>query len=186
MVAALFCSLTLMAQETAPKPAISPEPLSAERIGIYRQFLAGYHKDLQRKLNVATTTEPFSPDDNDLKDCLKRFRLGDHSTQTLHSFQADAFPNDQVILVDPKSHKKQDPEDAMANGVPVDDAVEAGFAAGIFSFSEIVFDASHTHAAFSFSFFCGRLCGHGWTAVYDLKQGKWHEDSHAICAHWIS
>jgi len=112
-----------------------------------------------------------------------------HSTsvtnQRVHTFSADAFPKLPIHLVDPKTYQYRDPEDAIRQGQSIEDAVKAGIAAGIFTFSEIVFDTARTHAAFTFSFVCGGLCGRGGTIIYELKNGKWAQTK-TQCGIWIS
>ncbi len=175
--------LVSAAQET-PKPVVSPDAMSSERMGIYRGFLSGYSKGSGRILNVAQTTDPFTPPDFD-KSCLKTFTAARLKTPMLHTFASDAFTGPGVRLVDPSTHKKKDPGDLIRQGEPVDDAVDAGLAAGLFTFSEIVFNARHTRAAFSYAFVCGRLCGHGNTVFYALVKGKWKQNR-AQCGGWVS
>jgi hypothetical protein len=104
---------------------------------------------------------------------------------TVHVFSEGAFPKDSVRLVDPDKHKLRDPGTSIREGQSVDDAVDAGFAAGLFTFSEIVFDNSHTHAALSYSFNCGSLCGHGGTVVFTKEGNRWKRAKHD-CAYWMS
>lgn len=180
----LLCFATSPAQ-TATETPVSKDPISSERMGIYRDFLAKYNNGSKATLNVSQTTVSFSPDDMDRTGCLKAFRTEDLRATAPHTLPGDAFPNIAAKLVDPFVHKIHDPEDGMRRGQNVDNAVEAGFAAGLFTFSEIVFDASHTHAAFSYSFHCGMLCGHGAVTIYESRGGKW-QASKVSCAHWIS
>lgn len=179
----VLCLVSAIAQQ-APKPAISPEPLGSERMGIYRSFVDGYDNGSGSTLNIAQTTVTFEAREFD-KSCLKEFKPDDLVAGALHNFAPDAFAERKVRLVDPAKHKRQDPDDALLRGETVDQALADGFAAGLFTFSEIVFDSSHTHAAFSYAFVCGRLCGHGGTVVYDLQDGKWKQ-SKAGCGGWIS
>jgi hypothetical protein len=171
--------------QSAPKPVLSTAPLTADQMEIYRDFLGGYDNGSKTPLNVAESTEPFRASDGDLKGCLKIFKPGDLTTPEVHEFSADAFPRGKVRLIDPKTHKSRDPGDAIRSGESVDNAVKAGFAAGVFTFSEVAFDSSHTHAAFSFSFVCGGLCGHGGIVVYEFDHNKWKQ-MYARCAQWMS
>ena len=180
----VLCSAVAVAQPTPPQN-MSKEALSAERMEIYRDFLHGYNNGSNSVLNVSQLTIAFSPDESDQKGCLSKFSAKDLVTPAVHTFSGDAFPGLAVRLVDPKTHKGKDPGDAIRGGASVDDAVKAGFAAGLFTFSEIAFDADHTHAAFSFSFWCGSLCGHGGVIIYELSNGKWKQ-SKAQCGRWIS
>jgi hypothetical protein len=91
--------------------------------------------------------------------------------------------------VDPeKQHKaieESDPNNAIRRGQDVKIAVDAGFTAGLLTLSEVAFDKKHQHAAMSFSFVCGGLCGHGGTIVFKKENGKWKE-SKRQCSSWIS
>ena len=152
-------------------------------MSIYREFLVVYNKGSKSALNIAQKTAPFQADENDLSGCLKSFGKNNSRAVVTHAFQKQAFAHENARLVDSDTHAISDPEEAMRQGKSVDSAVEAGFAAGLFTFSEIVFDRSHTHAAFSYSFVCGRLCGHGATVIFEFRDGKWKE-SKAFCASW--
>jgi hypothetical protein len=182
----LYGLLTLRGiSQDAPKPVLSPAPLSDERMTIYRDFLHSYDNGSKTVLNISQLTGQLWVQDDDRKGCLKDFAPSDLETPVIHTFSADAFPSEKVRLVDPKSHKRADPGDAIRHGASVEDAVTSGFAAGIFTFSEIVFDTSHTHAAFSYSFVCGSLCGNGGVVIYELQAGKWRP-SKTSCGSWIS
>jgi hypothetical protein len=188
-----FCSLPLAAQSARIHTAVIPTPLPADNLAIYRDFLSGYNNGSGAVLNVANTTEAFlnaNPVSNEQKSCLSDVHITQLYSAVVHKFSADAFPADKVKLVDPAAHRRNDPSDGIRSGQSIEDAVHAGFAAGLFTFSEIVFDATHTHAAFQYSFVCGRLCGNGGTALYDKlpdDHGKprW-QLSKKICGSWIS
>jgi hypothetical protein len=104
---------------------------------------------------------------------------------TVHKLPAELSKAGKINLVDPKKHKLKDPGAAIHNGTSVDQAVTAGFASGLFTFSEIVFDSDHKLAAFRYSFVCGILCGNGGTVIYELKDGKWSPTKRR-CSSWIS
>jgi hypothetical protein len=177
-----------LAQKTT-EPPVSKVPISSERLGIYRDFLEFYSHSRSRvskaALNVSQTTSSFSPDDMDRGGCLKGFEAENPRMLVLHTLSSVAFPKSAVRLVDPATHKVRDPEEWMQRGEDADRAVSAGLAAGLFTFSEIVFDASHAHAAFSYSFHCGRLCGDGGVTIYEKKNGKW-KPSETSCARFVS
>jgi len=103
----------------------------------------------------------------------------------VYTIPASAFDGLDVLLVDPRTHQKRDPGDAIRNGQPVDDAVDAGIAAGIFTFSETIFNSDHTRAAFTYSFVCGGLCGNGGTILFQRKNGKWIREQNR-CGSWES
>jgi hypothetical protein len=181
----LLCGCTLAVAQQTLSPVISNEPISAERIALYRDFLTSYSNGSSATvLNISDRTDPFRPEDDDRTGCLKHFNAADLDTKVIHRFSADSFPSRKYRIVDPETHKKSDPGDAIRRGEAVDNAVEAGFAAGILTFSEVIFDPSHTHAAFSFSFVCGGLCGHGWTVLYQKQNHTWRQMK-ANCSHWI-
>jgi hypothetical protein len=185
VLAIFLCCVPVYAQQA--KPVVSAEPISAERMEIYRDFLSGYNNGSGSILNVANaTTTFFISNDDDFKGCLKGFDPDAFKVTTFHQFAPDAFPTSATRLVDPKKVKRRDPGDAIKHGESVEDAVRTGFAAGIFSFSEIAFDGPHTHAAFTYSFVCGSLCGSGGTVVYELHDGNWKQDKRQHCGQWIS
>ena len=182
---ALVLSCPCLLAQQAPSPQHSKDPLDPERVAIYRSFLKTYENGSPAVLNVSQVTEPFAADAFRDGDCLKPLHLR-IPPPLVHDLPQDAFAGQAVKLVDPNTQYKKDPADAIRSGQSVDAAVEAGFAAGLFTFSEIVFDESHTHAAFSYSFVCGALCGHGATVVLKRKNGSWVQDKTARCANWIS
>ena len=169
---------------TEKQRAVSGE-IDQERLAIYRDFLASYDNGSGEPLNLSKETEPFEPGPFDEKGCLKEFAASDLHSAGTHVFHEDTFPSPRYHVVDPKTHERRDPRDAIRRGESVDAAVAAGFAAGIFTFSEIVFDASHTHAAFKYSFVCSGWCGHGSTVVYERKGGVWRQEKRG-CSGWIS
>jgi hypothetical protein len=178
-------ALLAAAAQSTPKPTPSPEPLNSEQISIYRAFLTDYLAGPKITLNVAQTTAPFEASDDDLSDCMKTFTKSNAHSIVVHKFSKDALPADTVRLVDAERHAISDPGTAIRQGQSVDNAVNAGFNAALFTFSEIVFDDSHTHAAFTNSFHCGSLCGHGGTVVFIKVRGTWKR-SKANCGSWIS
>jgi len=73
----------------------------------------------------------------------------------------------------------------MREGKSVEDAVRNAFATGLFSMSEIAFDKDHHHAVVSYSFWCGFLCGHGKTVVFEKVNGMWR-NTNRNCGGWVS
>jgi hypothetical protein len=59
------------------------------------------------------------------------------------------------------------------------------FSSGLFSMSEIAFDKEHHFAAVRYSFWCGPLCGHGRTLVFENVNGEWR-NANRNCGYWIS
>lgn len=182
-----FVVLTAIAQK--PTVPLSTQPLSADQVAIYKDFLSAYQsedKDLKFVLNVAATTVPLLIEDSDLKGCARGIAKRDAAAagMSVHRLPAE-LEGAKAHLVDAKTHKINDPGDAIRKGQPVDNAVDAGFRAGLFTFSEIAFDSRHQLAAFSFSFHCGRLCGHGGLVIYELRNSKWSR-SKRDCGGWVS
>ena len=178
----LFNCVSTKAQN-AVAPSITTAPLGTAQLAMYRDFLATWNAGAKTALNVASTTEPFAPLDDDLKGCLRQFPKVHHAM--VYTIPASAFDGLDVLLVDPRTHQKRDPGDAIRNGQPVDDAVDAGIAAGIFTFSETIFNSYHTRAAFTYSFVCGGLCGNGGTIIFQRKNGKWIREKNR-CGSWES
>lgn len=183
---ALISSLAVcsLPAQKPPKPQVSAGPVDADSLAIYRDFLASYANGSGSPLNISELTIPFRPDDNDRKGCLSAFQAADFVSNLVHRFSTDAFPPPNR-LVDPKKQKVLDPGTAIKQGQSVEDAVKNGFATGLFTFSEIVFDSSHTHAALSFSFYCGALCGNGTTVLYQKQDGVWKQ-AKSRCGFWES
>jgi hypothetical protein len=78
-----------------------------------------------------------------------------------------------------------DPSIAIREGISVNEAVEKGFANGLFSLSEIAFDKDRRHAVVSYGFHCGLLCGNGALWVFEKVDGKWRKTD-LTCGGWIS
>jgi len=55
----------------------------------------------------------------------------------------------------------------------------------LFSVSEIAFDQQHNHAAVSYSFWCGSLCGNGATVIFEKIDGQWKK-TNRNCGGWVS
>jgi hypothetical protein len=178
------CSILLISASLlcAQSPGPSVSPLGPDQTAIYRAFFASYSKGNKLPISVSNVTDPFEPDDMDRKGCAKNFPA---RTVEVHRLPTDMLAGLPAKLVDPRLHEKKDPGDAIRQGQSVDDAVAAGFRAGIFTFSEVAFNSSHDRAAFSYSFVCGTLCGHGSVVIFKLQRGKWVQEKDT-CAHWIS
>jgi hypothetical protein len=140
----------LSAQDTS-KPALSSVPLTSAQIAVYQAFLADYMKDSKRKLNLADMTGTFQPDDGDLSGCMKDFTRSS-SALKVHTLTQALGQNQYVRLVDGETYKVDDPWDRIKKGQSVDSAVEAGFAAGLLSLSEVIFDKTGQFAAFNYGF----------------------------------
>lgn len=177
------------------KPVKSTIPLSADEIAIYKAVLRTYSGDKDISLNVAVTAYPLDPNASttgfDRPECLRGVELEKLSStsNSYHELPADVLPSKTMRLVDPKRQAKivhsNDPSNTIRKGEPVKDAVLAAFATGLFSMSEIAFDKGHHFAAVTYSFWCGSLCGHGRTLVFENMNGEWR-DANRSCGDWIS
>jgi len=169
--------------------------LSADEIAIYKAVLRTHSEDKDVNLNVATSTYPLDPNASttgfDQPECLRGVELENLSSvsDSYHELPADVLPSKTMRLVDPKRQAKivhsNDPSNTIRKGEPVKDAVEAAFSTGLFSMSEIAFDKVHHFAAVRYSFWCGSLCGHGRTLVFENVNGEWR-NANRNCGNWIS
>lgn len=156
--------------------------MSPEQEAVYRAFLSEYNNGSGATLNLSNVTTPFAPDENAKKNCLQGFV--DVTSTTVHSFPAD-FAGRKLQVIDALKHKLEDPAKAIKAGSDVEQAVRKGFASGLLTLSEVVFDYQHQKAAFSFSFVCGGLCGDGGILVFELRDGRWRR-AKSSCPQWIS
>ncbi len=197
-VSVIFVALLLTCQSATSKtqkPVKSTDPLSADEIAIYKAVLRTYSGDKDVNLNVAATTYPLDPNAHttgfDQPECLKGVELENLSSasNSYHELPADVLPSKGMRLVDPKSQaiivRSNDPSNTIRKGEPVKDAVEAAFSTALFSMSEIAFDKGHHFAAVRYSFWCGSLCGHGQTLVFENVNGEWR-NANRNCGNWIS
>jgi hypothetical protein len=124
-------------------------------------------------------------------ECLQGIQLENLSavSHSFHELTPDVLAGTNARLVDPKKHAKtahaNDPDKTIREGKSVEDAVRNAFAAGLFSLSEIAFDKDHHYAAVSYSFWCGSLCGHGSTMVFEKINGVWR-NANRNCGGWVS
>jgi len=123
-------------------------------------------------MNVAEVTDILQPDDGDYSGCMKGFPKAPPG-KIIHRLTEDFGQQNHLRIVDPRTHKVQDPQDGMRKGQPVESAVAAGFNTGVLTLSEIIFDENHKRAAFHHSFYCGGLCGHSETVVFEKRRGMW-------------
>lgn len=186
VLAFLTASLPQLTENTPP--ILSKDPLTADQIAIYRTFLENY-AGAPAPLHVANRTEAlpidesndFSEDDTDdpcAKD-LKKLKLINEreAGTTVHMLDPSLAIKDRVILVDPDVQgiqvKANDPGKTMKEGKTSKEAVNQAFATGLLTMSEIVFDQHHRAALMSFSFWCGRRCGHVDLFLFKKTRKNW-------------
>jgi hypothetical protein len=177
------------------KQDLSSTALSADQVAVYRAFLKDYDNGSGSDLNLSELTMPFDPDDTftEIKageGCLKGLSFASLSAKDIHRFSGEFNEFKRIHLADPEQQrqkiKEADPGVNIRKGVEVKDAVAAGFAAGLLTLSEVVFDRSGKYALMAFSFQCGGLCGHGGIIVFEKqKSGEWKATKRE-CLSWIS
>lgn len=177
------------------KPIKSTTPLSADEIAIYKAVLRTYSGDKDVNLNVAANTYPLDPNSSttgfDQPECLNGVELENLSSasNSYHELPAGVLSSKAMRLVDPKKQARivhsNDPSNTIRKGEPVKDALETAFSTALFSMSEIVFDKGHHFAAVSYTFWCGSLCAHGRTLVFENLKGEWR-NTNRNCGNWIS
>ncbi len=189
VIVSLALSLGAATQNEAPKPKVSNEPLTAEQVAVYRAVLEDYTKDADGALNLANKTEPL--DQSGLwfdRTCIKGITLeaAENTVPDVHHLDPAVALNLRIVLVDPARQeekiKNTDLEDLVNRAIDdreevtdkqLDDSVKQAFNNGLFTLSEIAFDKEHRRAVLTYSFVCGRLCGHGNTLVLKKVGQKW-------------
>jgi hypothetical protein len=164
---------------------ISSSSFTQEQTAVYQAFFADYRRGRSQEwMNVAEVTDILQPDDGDYSGCMKGFPKAP-SDKVIHRLPEDFGQQNHLRIVDPRTHKVQGPEDGMRKGQSVESAVKSGFDTGLLTLSEIIFDANHKRAAFHYSFYCGGLCGHSETVVYEKRRGVWKPSKNS-CGYGIS
>jgi hypothetical protein len=180
---ALICSGNSLGQEEQ-KPKMSEKPLTITQIEVYRAFLMSYLEGSKERTNVAERTEPMEPSKEDFKGCMSQFPKGS-SAKKVHIFTTEFAQDDRIRLVDADKYEISDVGNFTRRKEDLDNAVQEAINAGLLTLSEVVFDSQHQRAALSFGFRCGRLCGGGGTAIFELHQRKWIRSKRS-CGGWKS
>ena len=190
-LAIAFPFLALFAFAGDTKPIVSKSPMDADQLAVYQAFLGSYNNGSKARVNLSKQTAPLNLAEEKREPCLTGIEFDAQSQvhSVVHEFDPQVPVQGNFRLVDPEEQRKairrSDPGQAMRQGKDVNSAVEAGFAAGLLTLSEVAFDKDHRYAVMNFSFVCGGLCGHGATIVFEKKDGKWAE-SKRQCSSWIS
>jgi hypothetical protein len=177
------------------RPSKRTTRLSADEIAVYRAVIKRWVGHERESLNVSSTTFPLdaSSSESGLSDCacLQGVLLEDLSNP-FHSFRdltSDVLPGKSMRLVDAKRQAgivhANDPGTAIGEGKSVKNAVNDALATGLFSMSEIAFNADHQLAVVSYAFWCGSLCGSGATLVFEKIGGEWRKTDRE-CGGWVS
>ena len=194
--ALIVISSQAIAQESAPKPTLSDALLTSEQIAVYRTVLELYLKGSDGVLNLANITEPLDAADTA---CLRGLdsEVSKGSASVIHRIDPSLVAGTKIILVDPDhqhaSIRENDPQNLMMKAIDehqkitdeqLDHSLRRAFDSGLFTLSEIVFDKEHRHAAVSYSFVCGGLCGNGNTLVLKKVGNNWTLAKR--CGGWVS
>jgi hypothetical protein len=172
------------------KPKLSKSAMDPDQVAIYQSFLASYTNGSKSDhFNLAVRTSPLELSEA-ANSCLSGIRIElAQDGSVIHEFNSQVALPPNITLVDPvkqgKKMRENDPSNTMRQGRSVDEAVQTAFASGLLTVSEVAFDKTHQYAVMRFSFWCGGLCGHGETIVYQKKNGKW-ERTNRQCGGWIS
>lgn len=198
LACALMASLASGADDSKQNAVLSNEPLTQEQIAVYRAVLEDYTKDDKAALNLADTTEPLELSTSDTT-CVKGIKLDKRSSSAgvVHKLDAKIAPDLKLVLVAPELQQQRidqnDPQNLVKSAIDggqhvtdeqVENAVRTAFDSGLFTFSEIEFDKGHRRAVVTYSFVCGRLCGHGNTVVLEKTGEKWKVKKN--CGGWVS
>lgn len=147
------------------------------KLEVYRAFVSAYSEG--HRVNLANVTSLFDAETEGVISCAPSVlatTLASRWFRTTALKQRD-FSNSSVHIVDPEDQAAQvrihDPMNNISNESDIDRAVAGAFDAGLLQVSEIGFDISGQHALFTFSFYCGGLCGHGGVALFDRVGDRW-------------
>jgi hypothetical protein len=176
------------------KPTKSAMPLGADEIAIYQSILQQYTSDHSALMNVSDKTFPLDPLSPTLgldnRDCLSGIKL-DLSilSHTFHELTQEILPAKNTRFVDQEKQAKivhrNDPGRTIRKGKSVQEVVGSAFGTGLFSMSEIAFDKGRSYAVVATSFYCGSLCGHGTTLIFEKIGDNWKKTNRS-CGGWIS
>jgi hypothetical protein len=196
----LILSLLAAAQDDAPKPIVSNNPLTAEQIAVYRAVLEDYTNGSGGALNVADRTElldrsGFGVDE----DCFKSIQAQPtkDSVLIIHKLDRSLALDKRFSLVGPGHQqdkiKENDPQKLIKSAIDnhqkvadkqVNESVKRAFETGLFTLSEILFDKQQRHALVAYSFVCGGLCGNGNLLALTRFGKKWKVTKK--CGGWVS
>lgn len=192
-----FIPAALAQSVEGSRAILSKDPLTPEQIAIYRTFLEQYDNGGEKPLHLANRTEALvDPDLEENKEpgsdaCLKGVEIAwdKQATGVEHIMDPSlAFPG-RIVLVDPDQQevaiKANDPSKTMQEGKTSEEAVNKAFSTGLLTLSEIAFDKKHSVAVMSFSFWCGRTCGHGAILIFKKKHARWRIQKKP-CVEWVS
>lgn len=190
-IALLLFALAAITQETKTEARVTDEPLSKDAVAVYQTVLREYSNGSGERVNVAEITEPLE----DSAGACAGFKIA--SSNAVHKLKESVLPTSEFVLVDAEAQRKQieanDPQQLVRRAIDehqpvteseVESSVQGAFASGLFTFSEIAFSRDGRRAVVSYSFVCGRLCGHGDTYLLRKVGAKWKIAK--TCGGWMS
>jgi hypothetical protein len=186
----LLAAVTVTAAQES-KPKVSEKPVTAEQLAIYRLVLGDWIQHGWRSVNLAVQTVPLdATGPSGDSECTKGLEM-EPAPAEVHRFRTaelEKLGSGNIALVDPDRQRDEvrenDPERSIGKGKSIEEAVNNGFAHGLFTLSEIRFDKQHKVAIVSYGFFCGSLCGNGGTVVFEKTDTGWSRKKR--CNDWIS
>jgi hypothetical protein len=188
--------LAVIFLEAAPAqmpPELSTQPLSADQIAVYQEFLRSYDANFRRnmqlqnydqtaKAHMATYTSQLGPAEFPvllkLHGCLTD--LGSVvGGESIHLIPNSLIPAD-MDLVDPATQRAKDRQEraqkaeAPSSGLKTDTA-------GYLDLSEIVFTSDRRLAVFRYSYTSGGQGGTGGFEMYELEHSHWVQSRSRHC-----
>ena len=119
----VFHSATL-ASAQQEQQRISSSAFTQEQTAVYQAFFADYRQGRSQPwMNVAEVTDILQPDDGDYSGCMKGFPKTPLD-KVIHRLTEDFGQQNHLRIVDPRTHKVQDPQDGMRKGQSVESAVK--------------------------------------------------------------
>jgi hypothetical protein len=180
---------------TSQKPVENAKTLGEDEVSIYKAVIQEWLSGDPASLNISARTSTLEANSRStaLIDCACSAGIQLESllsaSQSYHRLTSGVLPAKHVRLVDPNEQTTivgaNDPHNAMKHGISATGAVESAVANGLFTLSEIAFDAERKHALVSYSFVCGSLCGSGNTWVFEKAAGTWKKVNLG-CGGWVS
>jgi hypothetical protein len=163
-----------------PPPSPPDKTFSADEAAVYRSFLEKYAATRNLKgagINLSSRSGPLN---ERAKECLETVKAEKPKSSARPFLKAQFESLPYIMLVNPG----QQLEKIKKNDSPRVTSQQMA-QSGMLTVSQIWFDKDHHFAVMSFSFYCGRRCGHGSTHIFRKVKGQWVQLEH-LCESWIS
>ncbi len=147
------------------------------KVDVYRAFLNQYGEGAP--LNLSNTASRFDASKEGGISCLPSAMLTSLVAQTRPppTFSQTDFNGVPVRVVDQDVQieliRQNDPMSNIAAPRDIGAALDAAFASGLLSVSDVGFDVTGQRALLTYSFSCGSLCGHHGVALLERSAGHW-------------